>query len=442
MKVKLMLIGLSLLIGRYAFAQEEGAKQDPHDTLAKFVSNIRSELDVLRRLKITGYIQPQFQVADSAGVGSYASGNFASNSNSRYMLRRGRIKFTYENGLSQFVLQTDMTEKGVFIRETYARITEPWTRWFTLTMGVFQHQFGFELTQSSSVRETPERARMMQTLFPVERDLGAWLTIQAPKTSNLHFLKLDLGLTNGAALGFSNGAFLGSEFDTHKDVTGRLSFNKVVANESIKLSGGISYYNGGWRNPYRNVYTMTTNAGGNAIYTAKTDTANTPTGMILKREYMGADIQMTFDWWPGTTTIRAEYMQGQQPGLGSSSSTSLSAAPTTSFYMRNFNGGYIYFIQHIGSTKHEIVAKYDWYDPNTKVNGSNVGKATSSASEKATGSGDIMYSTIGLGYTYYWDANVKFVFYYDMVTNETTSVKGFTKDLPDNVLTFRLQYKF
>jgi phosphate-selective porin len=41
------------------------------------------------------------------------------------------------------------------------------------------------------------------------------------------------------------------------------------------------------------------------------------------------------------------------------------------------------------------------------------------------------------------NTNVKFMAYYDIVTNETSqNLSAFAKDLKDNVLTLRLQYKF
>ena len=53
------------------------------------------------------------------------------------------------------------------------------------------------------------------------------------------------------------------------------------------------------------------------------------------------------------------------------------------------------------------------------------------------------YTTIGLGWNYRWDTNVKLSAYYDIVTNETTkNLTGYTQDKKDNVLTLRLQYRF
>ena len=119
---------------------------------------------------------------------------------------------------------------------------------------------------------------------------------------------------------------------------------------------------------------------------------------------------------------------------------------TDDIYIRNFNGGYVYFIQSILDTKNELVVKYDWYDPNTKISGDKIGVAKSN-----TGKVDIKYSTIGLGWNYYWNSNVKLTAFYEIVTNEKTSalataktsgISSFAKNQKDNVLTLRLQYKF
>ena len=165
-------------------AQE--TQEQPIDTLAKTVANITDELSKMKRLKITGYIQPQWQYIDSAGAPSAAGGDFSNGTNkyfSRFMMRRGRFKFTYTYKNAEMVINTDATEKGLFMRETFVRVTDTWLNMFSLTAGLLQDQFGFELTQSSSVRETPERARFNGALFPTERDLGVFGTMQFPKRS-------------------------------------------------------------------------------------------------------------------------------------------------------------------------------------------------------------------------------------------------------------------
>jgi hypothetical protein len=46
-------------------------------------------------IDISGYIQPQFQIAQSKGAKSYGGGDFSQFSNNRFALRRARVKFDY-----------------------------------------------------------------------------------------------------------------------------------------------------------------------------------------------------------------------------------------------------------------------------------------------------------------------------------------------------------
>jgi len=83
-----------------------------------------------------------------------------------------------------------------------------------------------------------------------------------------------------------------------------------------------------------------------------------------------------------------------------------------------------------------VVLKYDWYDPNKKVKGKEIGAANGMTPA------DIRYNTLGMGFVHYFNANMKVMLYYDLVKNESTSLKGYEEDLPDNVFTCRLQYRF
>lgn len=55
------------------------------------------------------------------------------------------------------------------------------------------------------------------------------------------------------------------------------------------------------------------------------------------------------------------------------------------------------------------------------------------------GTGDIKYTTQGIGVNYLASTNVKFMFYYDMIQNETTA---YLVDRKDNLFTARVQYRF
>ena len=55
---------------------------------------------------------------------------------------------------------------------------------------------------------------------------------------------------------------------------------------------------------------------------------------------------------------------------------------------------------------------------------------------------DIKFSTLGMGYVYYFNPQIKLVLYYDIVRNEITQLPGYTSDLKDNIFTCRLQFRF
>ena len=263
------------------------------------------------------------------------------------------------------------------------------------------------------------------------------LTFQMPKASPWNFLKIDAGFFAG------NGT--NPEFDKKKDFIGRIGIVRDAANETIRYGVGLSYYNGGVYQGTKNVYEMAEVGGVDVFSKLPSDTT---VGDFLKREYKGIDGQITIETALGLTTLRGEYVMGDQPGQAKTSTS-----PTTDFtkvtapatvpdgYIRKFNGGYIYLVQSIARTPITLVAKYDFYDPNTKVKGDDIGKTV--AGQKATNAADIKYTALGLGAILAVSNNVKVTAYYDMVTNEKSSnLTGYTKDLKDNVFTLRLQYKF
>jgi hypothetical protein len=443
------------------------------------LQNTQNELAALKKLKFSGYVQAQYQVADSVGVASMEAGNFAAGNDKRFMVRRGRLKAAYTNtndeGIvtSEFVLQSDFSEKGFLLRDAYCRFLIPYTKNFlALKSGIFDRPFGYEIAYSSSLRETPERGRMSQLLFPGERELGAMLIFEGPKGSRWEWLKMQGGYFGG------NGAYVpvGGDVDFKKDFIGQIILKKSFMKERLKVSGGLSYYNGGVAQGSDTSYTFNSDS---KMYEKHVYKGSKNT--LHLREYVGGDLQISFDSKIGLTTLRAEYIEGTQPSIGSnsvspsfstitgySSYASTSSLPTTSFtvgapgapafnlYSRHFSGYYLYFVQNIAHSKHDIVVKYDVYDPNTKVSGGDLVdqvKLTSSSSsftKTKVSQADIKYHTIGLGYIYHLDENIKISLYYAMVTNESTSagsssgsaISHFARDIKDNVFTARVQYKF
>jgi hypothetical protein len=411
------------------------------NTLADDVTDLKNDQQKRSQLKLTGYIHAQYQVADSEGIASYAAGNFAAGVDKRFLIRRGRVKLDYsrmsDEGdiMTQAIVQIDYSQNGLALRDAYVNVLDPMTKWFGLKVGAMDRPFSYELTYSSSVRETPERGRMSQILFPGEKDLGAQIYIMPNKTSRLRFFKLDAGFYNGTGV-------LNNDFDKYKDFISRLSFFKNNEKETIKYSGGMSYYNGGHRNGNKYLDVLQKAPSGNHFWAVK-DSSSVNASKKGNQVYYGADAQVSIQWKGGLTTLRAEYIQGTQAGTASSSSTPREVV-TTNTFQRNFNGAYFYFVQNIANSRHNIVVKYDWYDPNTDVKESEIGAVSTSASDGtvALNAADIKYSTLGLGYYFNYDQNWRFLLYADIVKNDPTKLTGYGTDLKDNVLTIRVQYKF
>lgn len=391
---------------------------------------------ILRRfenLHFSAYIQPQFQIADTQGAKSYNGGDFAPHSKSRFMLRRARVKLDYliitEDRYPQalFTFQVDATERGVNVRDMFVRLYETKGHNFSFTAGLFARPFGFEVNLSSAFRETPERGRMSQILMPSERDLGAMVSYEPlRRDAKHHYLKWDLGVFNGQGL---SGPI---EFDTRKDLISRMTI-KPIKLKKFDISGGASILYGGWRQQTQYVY-ETGVSGGTKNFLVDSNMANI--GKIAPRHYYGIDIQTALHHKWGETEIRAEYWTGDQPGTASTT-TNPGTLPSGPTYRRRFSGAFFYFLQHIVNRKNQLLIKYDWYDPNNEVDENDIGKA-------ATGftAADIKFSTLGIGYAYYINQNIKLLLYYEFIKNEKTQLVDYTRDLKDNVLTCRLQFRF
>jgi len=199
----------------------------------------KATVDALKKIKLSGYIQAQFQSAEIDGISSFSGGNFSTGIHNRFLVRRGRLKVTYDNDITNYVLQIDATEKGLGLKDAYVLFKEPWLKSFGLKAGVFDRPFGFEISYSSSSREAPERSRMFQTLFPGERDLGASFeyTPYVPFEDFLGYFNFKGGLFAG------NGVNV--EVDNQKDFIGRLGFQLPFYEENLAIDGGVSMYVGG-----------------------------------------------------------------------------------------------------------------------------------------------------------------------------------------------------
>lgn len=397
------------LLPLFALGQNNNAPSsyDPHD------------------IKITGYLQTQFQQTQSQGVSSFSGGDFAENSNNRFIIRRGRLKIDRVDKYSSIVFQLDATQNGVNLMDGFIQLYHPDYKQFHFTAGLFNRPFGYSIVYSSGYRDFPERARVFQTIMPRERDIGGMLTYQP-----LKFLSGDLAVVNGSGL-------YARDYDSKKDIIGNISFKfDSLSGKRLHLGFGGSFYKGSVRNNTESYYT----ANGNG-FIKNTDPSYK--GANLKRNYFGGNIQLEYLHPLGTTTLKAEYVTGTQPGVAASgtitgnvASQSFTTQPLTDLYLRKFSGYYIWFTQQILQTKFNALIAYDVYDPNRKLSEKEIGLNNN------TTAGDIRFSTLGYGFTYLMSTRVKFTAYNERVKNSPTQLESYKNDIKDDVFTIRLQYRW
>jgi hypothetical protein len=313
LKLSILAFVLALCAPVFAGDAQEATADEPQTETRKLV-------ELLERLKITGYLQAQF-VDDERSRDELAAGG--TRNLDQFSIRRGRVKFTYQaTRTSKFVLQPDITSSGVTLKDGYVELTEPWTPWkHTLTAGQFNWPFGFEIMYSSSSREVPERSRVVRALFPGERDRGIMLSGRGLAER----FSYRVAIVNGTGTSSS------SDLNQQKDFVGRVGY-KFGA-----FDLGASAYKG----------------------EDLVATATRAAGVNFDKERLGADFQWATPL-PGLG-VRGEYIRGKQaPASGTARTQS-----------HDVDGWYFYAVQKLG-TRHQLVLRLDEYDPDTDVNGNAV----------------------------------------------------------------------
>src|SRR5262245_21441103 len=112
---------------------------DTTTDMGKGMLNLYSRFD---RLRLGGYIQPQYQVAQEKGTKTFEGGDFAPNSDNRLLLRRARIRIDYVRSNKklqpsmQFVFQIDANVNAFTVRDIWVRLFENKWQNFAFTTGM------------------------------------------------------------------------------------------------------------------------------------------------------------------------------------------------------------------------------------------------------------------------------------------------------------------
>lgn len=145
------------------------------DALDERVATLEADVKGLKKVKFSGYIQGRYEARQN-GANGIDLGTGKSGSPDSFSIRRARFKMTVvANDWSQFVISPDWSRSGAVLKDAWIDLNEQWTKTHVVRFGQFSVPYGYEIEQSSSVREVPERTRWERTVFAGERDRGAAL---------------------------------------------------------------------------------------------------------------------------------------------------------------------------------------------------------------------------------------------------------------------------
>lgn len=379
------------------------------ENMEESVSALVSDVTGLKKLKVTGYLQVQYENSQSSkgfAMNPYDSSDYAQ---SRLRVRRSRLKFAYDAGMAKFVLQGDFSNEKFELKDAYMTIEDPWTKNFALTTGVFNRP-NYEVEYSSSARESMERSSVIRALYPGERDLGLMITA-APND----LFKLQLAAFNNTYQGtykqfmptFNDAPFyymaritkelLYQDIGLAVDFGAHARFGDVVANTNKIIESGNN--------------------------SSVVDSNTVIKGDKLGRNWFGVEAQVYYDFLGGMKLL-GEYIAGADVN----ELTPANRAPSP-IRKRNFSGYYAMLVKNI-TDDWQIAIKYDSYDPNTKIENLKIIDAK-----------DLAVSTLGFGIHNYSINNIRISLWYDMIRTETQSTI-MKEDPKDDLLTLRFQFKF
>ena len=357
-----------------------------------------SDLSKLNKIKISGYIQSQWESygADLEKTNGY---------NNTFYIRRARVKFTYEatDGI-KFVLQPDFSTGNLALKDAYVVANIPKFKAWTLWIGQMNRP-DYEVEYSSSSREVLERSRYTTTIYPGEREIGAKLEYNGIKIPLLFQLMV------------MNGNFTGTQakdVDSRKDIMARAVYSIKLPNQGIGIDLGPDFYYGG---NLAKVNKYVKNSDGTL------DSLNN-VWRYLNKNWAGGEIRIYADVLGGTS-LKAEFMSGINSVASTTTGTKAAQMASPNLY-NNFTGYYVYLIKNVGP-KNQAVVRYDYYDPNTKLAGDAAGNS-------------IYYKTWTFAWQYYLNDWIRISLQYIMPKNETNALNP--TDKKDNMFTVRLQAKF
>lgn len=395
------LVAAALLGAAGRLAAQEAPPSN--EGLIEQVQTMQSDLDKLKKIKLSGYLQLRMERSQASDDSVKAAGNplvLTPANQDRFYIRRGRVKLTFDpSERSQAVVQIDGgSDRQIRLLDAFLTISDPWTPYqnHQLTFGQFNTPFGYEVERSSSVRELPERSRAENVLFPGERDRGIRLTDRWTDA-----FETTVAVLNGGGIG--NADYPGGDPTAAKDWTAR-----------ARLSLG-------W---------LDLAASG---YLGSSVVAMTGPDAGVDRSRFGADGQFYYELPRlGGGSLRGEFFAGEEVNPDSVAAlTSKVTADRPVRVMKSgalashldsaFRGGYLMWVQNLGD-RFQAAARYDLFDRNVDADHDR-------------------YERWNFGLNYFFDGFTRLTLACDLPRTQTKSGPAWV-DPDDNLWTFQAQYRF
>jgi hypothetical protein len=177
----------------------------------------KSELGKLSKLKFSGFLQPRFEWHQNSVNGIGKDGK--PGEKTYFYVRRVRLITAYSGKNAEFLFSFDGGQNALAVKDIESTFVDTFTPLnLRITLGQFKIPFGHEVVLSDSAREMPERALMIQKLFPGERDRG--LRVQG----HYEILRFVLALVNGNG-STTDPIFSYKDTNSYKDLVGRIGID-------------------------------------------------------------------------------------------------------------------------------------------------------------------------------------------------------------------------
>lgn len=373
---------------------------------------------------VRGYMQVQGQIGQRDAELNVGKPNEEASDFMRFGIRRGYLTAGYYNRAGGIDFALSITERGVRIKDAFITLNDPLFRSQSLMRaGIFRVPFSLENYKLSSERFFPERSYVFTALFPDSRDMGASISI----TPNGGLSCLEL---QGALLG---GRGIHQMMGTKIAFTGSLRLNKALGKSTLFAGVGIF--------------------AGSALQTSELYFVANPErflpfesekniGLYSKRFYVNGYLGANISSRMGQTELRFEGYTGKQPGTFLSSASpdydSSLFGEEYAMFRRRFWGGYASLVQQIARSKHYLLTRVQYYDPNMDLRGWHIGQ-----NRTYTGAADYAYGSLELGYSFVLNKNFRISGIYEWIKKERTpNLVDFTQPLRMNKGTLVAQYAF